>query len=487
MSNGVHISGPIGFMEQSGSAVYFSKTNDTAGTFKKEGFSTCVPVRKAQNALDIAYWGEDNRFPQNIENQMSYCGIGKAALDWKARILFGGGIIPGKVTGYEDEGKKELFEPLDRIKYKTVYDFLENRRMFRFWMEYLQDWVWFANCFPEVVLTKDGSKISHFVHQESSDARYKNMNENGQIDTVYLSKMWGMAKDQFAKFDPDKKVLGLLENPKTLSEIDNKFLKTLDCIDMYNPLQSLTSIAEKLNNTRSKSALKSAILPVNYPSVNKTYYQVATWDGARLGGWIEIACKIPAIFKMLFSKAFRIKYHIEIPMSYFETKYTYEVWHAKTEEEQKNARIELLTDMDAYLSGDTKAFSTFVSFFDVDTHTKTEFGRIKITPIEEKSNLDKEILMSSAADVQILTAMQVHPTLSGAGTVGTGSQRTGGSDQREAFLIYTSALNLERQVALEPIYLARDFNKWGDDIHFRIRDTQLTTLNQNTGTQKVVS
>ena len=95
--------------------------------------------------------------------------------------------------------------------------------------------------------------------------------------------------------------------------------------------------------------------------------------------------------------------------------------------------------------------------------------------------------MSSAADVQILTAMGLHPTLIGAGTIGTGTQRTGGSDQREAYLIYTSLLKLEREVALEPLYLARDFNQWGDDIVFRILDTQLTTLDKNTGTEKKLS
>src|SRR5204863_2766543 len=126
------------------------------------------------------------------------------------------------------------------------------------------------------------------VHQESCDARFKQMNENGVIDTVYLSKMWGTSSSQFAKFDPDKKILGIMENPTRLTEVDNKFLKAIDCIDMYDALESTKSIAEKI---KDKEGLKSAIFPVNYPSVNKTYYQVASWNGARLVGWVEIACK----------------------------------------------------------------------------------------------------------------------------------------------------------------------------------------------------
>ena len=126
--------------------------------------------------------------------------------------------------------------------------------------------------------------------------------------------------------------------------------------------------------------------------------------------------------------------------------------------------------MDDFLSGDENAFASFVSFFDVDSHDHTEYGRVKITVIEDKTNLDKELITSSAADIQILIAMQAHPTLFGAGTIGTGSQRSGGSDIREAFLTYTALLNLERRVLLQPLYLVRDFNNWGNDIEFRIRD-----------------
>ncbi len=485
MSDGIHIAGPVAFMESSGSAVYFSKGSDTAGTFKTTKGTTPL-IKKAQAALEVAFWGEDNRFPQNIENQMAYCGIGKSALDWKARALYGGGIIPGKIMDYEDDGKTEIFKPLTRAEGKAIYAFIEQRSMFRFMLEYFQDWTWYFNNFPEVILSKDGSKITGFVHQESCDCRFKQMNESGEITKVYLSKMWGAAANQFAKFDPDKKVQGLLENPQQLTEKDNKFLKVVDCIDMYDQVASLRKIAERMKG-RSADSLRSAILPVNYPSTNKTYYQVPYWDGARLGGWVEIACKIPSIVKAFLKKGLKVQNHIEIPKGYFEEKYGKEIWKGFTEAERITKKTELLRSMDEFLTSDKATFSTFISFFDYDNHNKTEFNRIKFTPIESKYSVDKELITTSAADLQILAAMQVHPTLFGAGTIGTGSQRTGGSDQREAFLIYNAMLNLERQVALEPLYLARDYNGWGSDIVFRIRDTQLTTLDKNKGTEKVVS
>lgn len=489
---------PIAYLSNSQSAVYFSAAPSEAGTYqgRPAGKGTSVPVQKLQNILNVAYWGEDNRFPQNIEQQMAYCGVGKTALDWKARALYGNGIIPGRITDYEDEGKKEVFVPLkpDSAEGKTVYKLLNSPQLFRFYLEFLQDWTWFINCFPELIFSKDGKTITGLVHQESCDSRYQQMNNKGEIKQVFLSKLWGMSGDQYAKFDPKKRVKGLVEARTEPTEVDNEFVKSLYCIDMYNAIESTKLIANKVLNEKGLKGYKSAILPVNYPSPNKTYYQVPAWDGARLAGWVEIASKIPSLIKTMYNKAFRIKYHIQVPETYFERTYGKEKWTSLKAEEKTKCRRDLLKKMDEFLTGEENAFKSFLSIFDVDPHTKNEYGLIKIDVIEDKSNIDKELITGSAADLQIVAAIGIHPTLSGVGALASGAQRTGGSDQREAFLIYLSQLNLERKILLEPLNLIRDFNRevggmteWAEDITFRFRDTVLTTLDQGKGTQKVVS
>lgn len=476
-NNDIILSGSVAYMAGSQSAVYFA-LSDAA---KPSQGKTALPVKKLQNILNVAYWGEENRFPQNIERLMSYCGLGKAALDWKARAIWGKGIIPGKVTGFKEDGS-EIFTPLDFSKYKEVYNFLRQEGMNRFWVEYLQDWTWFANCFPEIILTKDGSKIAKFVHQESCDVRYKQINYNEQIQYVFLSKLWGAAADYWAQFDPKKRMLGLIENPPVISEVDNEFVKALPCIDMYNAAESLLAIAEgPLKNKK----YKSAILPVNYPSPNKVYYQSPIWDGARLGGWIEIAVKIPNIVKTMYNNAFNIKYHIQIPETYFERRYGAEVWQAFTEDEQIQKRKALLKEMNDFLQGSDNAYKSFLSFFDVDPHTKTEYGLVKIESIENKINMDKDLMATHTADLQILAAMGIHPSLFTAGMAG--NQKSGGSDIREAKLVYDSMLAMERQIVLEPLQLVKNFNKWDEDIEFRFRDVQLVTLDTGSGTKNKLS
>lgn len=486
MSRSIHMDGNVAYLAGSGSVVYFSQSAATAGTYTGNPAGTSSVIKKLQNELDIAFWGEDNRFPQNVQQQMSHYGLGMQALNWKAEALLGAGIMPCKIEDYDAEGN-EVVTPLKRSEYKHIYKFIEGSAYQRFQIEYNLDLAWFENCFPEVILSKDGKTITGFVHQESCDARYQQMNDKGQIESVFLSKLWGASGDQWAKFDPKKVMKGLSQNATNLGSIDKKFISKLDCIDMYDAVESLKKIAEKQNDERKPDELKSAIFPTNYPSINKTYYQVAGWDGARLAGWVEIAVKIPGMLKSMYKKAMKLKYHIEVPETYMERRYGKSVWAEMPAETQTEKRKELLAEMDEFLTGEENAFTTFISFFDTDIHEKTEYGRVKITSIEDKSSIDKDLITSSAADIQFLIAAGVNPTLFGAGTIGTGQQRSGGSDIRESFLVYNAMLKPKRTVMLEPLCLARDYNQWGDDIVFRVRDTVLTTLDKGTGTQKKVS
>lgn len=481
MSN-IVISGPVAILSGAAAAVTFTKAGEQETT--SNSGSSAVPI-EIVNEMKIAPWGEDNQFPQRVIKQMEYYGVGKSALDWKARALYAGGVVPGKITGVDPKTKEEIFEPLDRTQYPEIYKFIEAPWFDRFMLEYLQDWSWFSNCFPEAILSNDASKINKWVHQESSACRLSVMDSKGKMNYVFLSNYWGSSVDQLPKFDGTKNFIpGVKDNRRNNTSLDKTLYSRIRSIDMYNPTESLTAIAKDL---KTKKGLKSAILPTNYPSPGKTYYQLAAWDGARLSGWIEIATKIPDMIKILYQKAFKLKYHIEIPESYFTDKYGPEKWAGKTEGEKETAKRELLESMDNFLTGEDSAFKSFVSFFKTDPYKGGDMGQVKITPIEDKSSIDKELLTSSAADIQFLVSAGIHPTLFGAGTIGTGQQRSGGSDIREAFLVYNASLKLERKVMLAPLYLTRDFNGWDKDIQFRIQETVLTTLDKGHGTEKKLS
>ena len=80
--------------------------------------------------------------------------------------------------------------------------------------------------------------------------------------------------------------------------------------------------------------------------------------------------------------------------------------------------------------------------------------------------------------------MSVHPSLKGASP---GKSKTiNGTEARELFIIANALCKPMRELMVKPLYLAKKVNGWDEDIHFFIANTQLTTLDKNTGAEKSI-
>ena len=449
---------------------YLTESKAVVSVTKKPFSSSAPQLVKLATKLDVAPWGEDNRFPQKIVEALAGSGVAQSTLAWKAKSIWGSGIVYGTCT---DDESGEKFKIAKRGEFPEVDAFFKENNIPRYFAEFNMDLVYFGNCFPELIFDHARKKIVGIIHQESADCRFKQMDESGNINTVYISKLWGLTKDQYVKFDAKKAVYGILMNEKTADKVDKKFLLELPCADMYFPMDSVKAIA--------KDGKASFIFPVNYPSPNKTYYQLASWDGARMGGWIELSAKVPEMLKSLYDNAFNLRYHIEIPETYFEKRYGTEKWSAMDAAKRKQAREEVLRMMDSFLSGAENTAKSFISYFETSVDFQ-EYGRIKITAIDTKNTTDKDLLLGGTANSEIMFAMGVNPNILGAGKPGgVYASNQGGSNIREGKLEHDSNLHLERQLALEPLNFIKQFNEWPDNLEFRFKDTILTTL--DTGKQ----
>lgn len=465
-------------------AIQFSNAAALKANDKSKPQASFVTPQELNTNLDVAYWGGDNLYPQHITEQLANCGVARSALDFKAKMLFGHGIVYGAVTDVDAKGN-EIFTPAKPGQYPQVDAwFRENDYFTRFFLEFNQDWVQFGNCFPELIFSNDRKKIARIVHLESSDCRFKQMDTSGVIDTVYFSKFWAGVDTQYLKSSPDDTLKASAKSNRKMpkDKVDNDVVKRLRALDMYNAYADLQKVA-------TTERYKSVILPVNYPSPGKTYYQEPVWTAVVLAGWIELAAKIPEMLKMLYSNAFNIKYHIEIPDDYF--LWNIENWTDKTEEERAIIKQDLVRKLEQFLSTQDadNHYKSLVTFFKISPLDQKEYGRVKITPLDAKSNVDKDLLLSSAANQEILFALQLNPTLIGAGAPG-GAYRGGagsGSDIREAFTVYNSVLYIERQIILEPIKLAARFNGFPEHLEFRFKNIILTTLDKGSGSQEVVN
>jgi hypothetical protein len=435
--------------------------------------STIANLEEILNENKIVPWGENNQFPQFIIDELKACGIAIFGLGTKARSLYGGGLLYGtrNAEGVFTQSVKGQWPEVDKF-------WKDNNKLTRFYSEFFTDWVYYANCFPELLLSLDGKKINKLAHQESTDCRI--VAKGSAIAKIAISKYWSNPNKILPNLEKDS-VNNSFKKPKVnLNSLDKKYVSFVNAIDMYNPLESTQELAIKGH--------RNLILPVNYPSPGKTFYQLSEWDATRHAGWINIASNIPSLAKAYYENAFHIKYHIEIPEDYFVKKVGEEKWIEMDAEAKKKVKQSLLETMTEFLAGSENAWKSFVSYFDINKITGEAIPSIKISVIENKNSVEKDLLNSGTANREILIAMGINPNMIGAGQSGGGySSNQGGSNIREGKLVMDANLALDRELALEPLYLIKQFNQWPDDVEFAFKDTILTTLDTGAGAKQVTN
>ena len=458
-------SASISYITNAQASVFFASADSSN---PRKSTATAI-IASIQNDLDIAPWGEDNRFPQNIVNQLSKGSPLQASLNIKSKSLWGNGVVFGTLVNGN-------FVKANTGDFPQVDEFFYNNDIPRFFAELNLDYVYFANCFAELIFDKARKNIVRIIVQESCDCRFKQMNDKGDIDKVYISKLWGAAHDQYVKFDPKKTIRGLMyaDNSSIPAKVDNKFIKSRRALDMYFPQDGLKMAVEKSE--------VSVILPINYPSPNKTYYQLAHWDAVRQSGWVEVATLVPNMLKQMYEKAFTIKYHIEIPEEYLKKRVGTAEWGKLDIAGKKKEKENLLKSIDEFLAGSDNAHKSLITFFESSVDGK-ELNRVKITPIESKNTIDKDLLTSGTANSELLFALEMNPNMIGAGKPGgVFSSNQGGSNIREAKTAHDMLLNLDRHMTLAPLRVIAQFNQWPKNLVFRHEDIEMTTLDKGVET-----
>jgi len=426
-----------------GKSASFSVTNtgDAPGAKK-----TDTSYKRDFSGRKWSLWGDDNLLPQNLVELVSKNTVAPAALNFKIKSHYGRGLMTCNIE-IGDNGE-EIIKP---VRVPEVDEFFKVNRINRYLLESITDFYWFYNVFPEIILSKNRKKIVQISCNEAAHSRWGVKPEGSRkIEKCYVSANWEMSI------------------PHDLVEVD--------VLDLDNPLADL----------KTRTDGYKFIVPVNYPTPDKSYYQLAYWMGAYTNGWIQVANEIPVFKKAMFKNQMSIKYHIKVPISHFKNKF--KDWEMKSEKDQLALIEQELTRMQNWLVGTANAEKAFMSFYAVDEITGKEIPGWEIIPIKNEYKEGTWLPDSAAANSEILFSMQVDPSLMGAGTPGGLYQKNdGGSNKRESFLINTALLQTERDTILEPLYLVKEYNGWPANLEFRFRDTILTTLDTGAGTKKIVS
>ena len=430
-----------------------------------------APLKKNINDKDyeIVPWGIDNDLPEQIISK-----VGKS-VDMSTNILFnisvgyGSGIIPVRRKIKESEGFELsiTYEPV--LDNKEINEFFENNNIERYWLEQITDMQWFFNCFPEIILNQEdpqNRKVVELRSKEASKSRWSKMNDKGVIEKHFYSSYWRSPNSYQANKDP--------KNPLCID--------ITDVLDYYNPVLDLKRKIgrEKYPDLSIKDDnVCRYIIPVNFPTPDKTYYQKAYWWSLFESGWYDFALTIPEAKRALMRHKMVLQYVVYIHDKYFDWVFQQE---GITDDKAKKARIKKeYADIQNFLAGTKNQGKAIIARIMYSPDGKTEMPAIKISPIENPIKGGEYIDDSEEVSNIIAYGMMVHSSVIGShGKGGT----INGSEARELFIIKQALMRPFRDLLLKPLYLIKAINKWPDDIYFIIPNLQLTTLDKGTGATK---
>lgn len=405
-----------------------------------------TPVDTSNQGTELALWGTDNLFPQNVKRDADLSVIIPQTLARQANILYSSGV------SYGFENEEGEFTPAPRNP--EIEFFLRNSKINRYLREASIDFYWFFNVFPNFILSRDRKKIVSLCTQEAMFTRFGLQNKKtGIIDTCYINANW--------------------DNGGTVADSIK-----LPAIDPY--FDAVTQVRDGKDF--------SYIYPISYPTPGQVYYQLAFWNSVRDSKWLDLAKKIPLFKSSLMTNQLDIKYHIEVSTWYWEWKYP--DWNKYDFVKRKELMSNEIKAFSDTMSGEEKAGKAFVTANRVHEHTGKEESAWKINPIDDKVKDGKYIDDSQEASLNILYGLGFDPILIGS-IPGKGMGAGSGSDKRVAYNTYLSTIEPHRDIIVEPLEFISDYNGWlapdGSPLKWRFKNSIITTLDKGKEPQQAAS
>lgn len=401
----------------------------------------------------VAPWGGDNDLPSRVLEKIRENDIVSPNLLFNVQTGYGQGIVP--MMRYRDDSGVH-YEPCFDAE---VNDFFEDNDVNGFFLEQLSDMMTFFNVFPEIILSRDGKKITGLRHLEAIYSRWGSISKRETEISRHYYAEWvsGVPKD------------GTIEETKVLSR--------------FHTLDHLRGLIG------SGCKDRRFVLQVSMPTPGRTYYSYPYWWSIFKSGWFDLAAMLPTFKKSLLKNHLAVRYIVYIADEYWRELASQEHINQDDREAFETIKrrevgkiMEFLTNEDGkgggfvstvknMPSGGTKPFEC--KYIQIETIKPGIEGGEFIEDAEEASNI-------------ISYAMGVHPNLNGA-TPGKSKGSLGGSDKRELFNIKQAMMRPFRDRLLKPLTLIKRYNGWPEELVFTVPEHIFTTLDQDkTGSKTTV-
>jgi hypothetical protein len=413
----------------------FSQSNNNGRIFIAQGMATYSgddskpylrpdDINTDFSSTQWSNWGDDNLLPKEMANHIENCGVLNVAMDAKARIAQGKGIQPFLLLDIGADGK----EVTEWLPASEILDFLEDNSIIDFGIDSNYDEYSYGWSCGSFVLNKKGDAINKVRRIDVHTARVSKYSKKNIIDTLFLSTEWEKAS---TSFDEKKQVkLPVLEEGR----------------EYYHLLN------QAKGNQREFAFLNRKCRD------GRLYYPLPLWWSAK--EWVKIARSIPKFKNAMFANQISIKYVITVSDKYWEIAYGNEFKNYTTEERDKLMN-EKYDEIDAWLTGEEKAYKSISTGTYYNEEKGEETPLITITVVDDKIKDGKLLPDSSAANSEILFAAMVQPSFIGAGQPGGPySNNAGGSNVRESHLSQIMITEPERRHVTNILNIVKRFNGW---------------------------
>lgn len=397
----------------------------------------------------IAQWGEMNDFPEQARTAKESNPDLGSALDWKARALYAGGI------GYSitDRATGEAAPKVGQVKTMAylIDQFIYRNRQYS--LQAAIDFYDLYNVFPQIILSENRQQIVRIHALEARSCRFKKRDKAGKLSRILIHPDWTGWSGQ---------------------EDDQKIRK----VDIIDPI---TADPERIKSDKGQT-LKYCY-PLGYPT-GKNYYQLPHWWSIKVSKWLDFGNMIPIVKQTILKNISLIRYHIEMPDYWMDSRYSN--FKSMADEEKKKAVEKEFKIINDVLTGAQNAGKNIFTMFRTMIATGKEYGGWKITAIDDKMKDGALLADSSEATIKVFSGTSIDPALHGL-IPGKGGSNRSGSDKREALNIYMSLIQAHEDILLDPWNFAAWYNEWNTEdfeVKFHFRKPLLQTLNQVTPAQR---
>lgn len=394
-------------------------------------------------------WGLNDDHPDKVAQLIRKSTIGRANIRRLTQAIYGQKLFTYKTIGYGEDGTEQIaYAPIpewEAIKRRSNFNAVR--------IGLIQDYVYYGICYPEPLFNGNKSKVFGLDYDKASHCRMAKADDAGYIPKIYVS-------GNFPRCAP------------------------ADCLQI--PVIDMIRYYDQMDDIRADFSNLKYVIPTYWPDVINDYYPEVFWYSAKDN--LDIATSIPVYIKSLFKNQMSLKYHIQIPTSYF--RFLYKNWDSLLEDEQNTIIDNLYDDILKNLTGTDNAMKAIMTFYDVDKSTGKPTGQWTIDVIDDKYKNDAYLPNASAANSEINFAFGINPAVNGQGNTGgdyTGGANNGGSNIREGGLDLRSSLQADRDILNTFFSFIRDYNEWDPEICLGVQDQILTTTDTGAGTKKIIS